>query len=395
MLDALAMTAAEEHASSAPATGVAGDAEEEQWFHDEEYGWYKKDRVWTMNEIRDHPLFMEDMPRNIEENPLLLALQTLMYEGKTPEQMAEHFKNLGNEAFRMSKNKVATQNALGAYTMGLEQECSDKVLNSQLHSNRAAVSMRMEQWAKAIEDCKKAVELDPTNVKALYRASLSSDALGLTAEAIKYCDAALAHAENEEAQKMRRLRATLAKKLEKEDKAREKERVNDQAVAKTRAEAHDAVAAFLAGRGLRLGPQIYDLTMYKAGGMVVRPTFVEENEAIAWPMIFLYDETGQSDFVEKFDERCCLEDQLQLMFPEDRQVEWDEESKYAWHRLAVYLESLPEGDNEAEMNCVDVTLPLQDALAKVECVAPCLSLHVLVKGTPALAHFCQQHNLPQ
>ncbi|CAK0859173.1 unnamed protein product [Prorocentrum cordatum] len=41
-------------------------------------------------------------------------------------EMAEHFRKLGNEAFRLSTGKIASQNALLAYTKeGLEMECKD------------------------------------------------------------------------------------------------------------------------------------------------------------------------------------------------------------------------------------------------------------------------------
>merc|ERR1719230_626724 len=132
-------------------------------------------------------MFMEDMPRNIDDNPYLLALQNLLYEGKTMEGMAEYFKNLGNEAFRMSTNAVATKNALQAYTKGLEMECADSKINSQLHSNRAAVSIRLKEYDKAVDDCRKAIKLDPSNVKAIFRAAKASEALGLTSQALEFC----------------------------------------------------------------------------------------------------------------------------------------------------------------------------------------------------------------
>merc|ERR1719343_831055 len=84
------------------------------------------------------------------------------------------------------------------------------------------------------------------------------------------------------------------------------------------------------------------MAMYRQGNREVRPTLAgDESSAVRWPMVFLYDEVGQSDFVEEFDERCALENQLQIMFPPDRHVEWDEEGKYVWDRLVCYFETLP------------------------------------------------------
>merc|ERR1712013_385036 len=99
-------------------------------------------------------------------------------------------------------------------------------------------------------------------------------------------------------------------------------------------------------------------------------------EAVHWPLLMLYDETSQSDFVETFDNRCALEDQLQLMFPEDRPVEWDEEGKYAWNRLVCYLECYmaDEGD-ESKLLRVATDAALLESLHGLR-VPPCLVFHV-------------------
>merc|ERR1712146_576652 len=63
--------------------------------------------------------------------------------------------------------------------------------------------------------------------------------------------------------------------------------------------------------------------------------------AIEWPLIFLYDETSQTDFVQSFDERCPLISLLEQMFPSDkgdRFVDWDEDQKYLVPKLVAFLE---------------------------------------------------------
>merc|ERR1711937_1096062 len=82
-----------------------------------------------------------------------------------------------------------------------------------------------------------------------------------------------------------------------------------------------AVADALERRTVKLGPPLFDMAMYEVRCRV-RPQFVDSDGAVQWPLMLLYDEAGQSDFVEAFDERCTLDEQLQLMFPSDRKVEW-------------------------------------------------------------------------
>lgn len=371
---------------------TAGTEEAKPRIGVDEFGEYRiDDTVWTMNEIRDHPLFMEDMPSDISDNPHLLGLQSLMYDDKTPEECAEHFRQLGNEAFKMSKNSVATKNALLAYTRGLEMECSDKVLISQLHSNRAAVSMRMGEQDRAVDDCRQAIKADPNNVKAYFRAAKASQELGLTQQALEFC-AEAARVAPQDAE-VRKLHTFLKSCLEKESATRQEERRAMEAAASATSSTDAAVKAALEGRGVMLGPPLFDLAMYEVRCRV-KPAFVDEpGGAVQWPLMFLYDEVNQSDFVEAFDERCCLSEQLQLMFPEDRRVEWDEEGKYVWNRLAVYLEVYLEG-SRTKMVRVAAGEPLEAALAGLR-VPVCMPIHVLVDNSPAHDVFRQTNEVQE
>jgi hypothetical protein len=94
--------------------------------------------------VCENPLFLteSEMPQNIEENPLLMAIQSLLYDG-TPREVAENFKNQGNEAFA-TKDYA---NALEFYNRGIahleekddESDSSILDLYSILLSNRSAV----------------------------------------------------------------------------------------------------------------------------------------------------------------------------------------------------------------------------------------------------------------
>lgn len=358
-------------------------------YREDEFGRYDiDDQIWTMNEIRDHPLFMVDCPSDISENPHLLALQSLTYDGQTQEQMAEHFRNLGNEAFRLSQNKMASQNALMAYTKALEMDCSDAKMNAALHCNRAAVSLRLEAYDKVVEDCRRAIELDPRSVKAFFRAAKASEILQLTARALQFCNGGLKISPEDD--ELVPMKERLQKQRELEEKAHELERVKAAEDAQEKNAADYDVKTKLEGRGVALGPFLYDLSMYRMRG-VIKPKLSEDGDAVVWPMMFLYPESCQSDFIESFDERCDLEDQLQLMFPEDRHPEWDEEGKYIWDRLVCYAEAYLEG-KETKMILLKNNVPLQDQL-KGHRVPRCLILHVLVARTPAHEHFISENHL--
>jgi len=125
-------------------------------------------------------------------------------------QKAEAFKKKGNERLK-DNTKSAAREALEFFTSGLEVRCSDPVLNAQLYSNRAHVRLLLRQFVEAVDDCRKAIERDPKNIKAYWRAARASLHLDLCRNGIDFCDAGLEHAPKDG--DLQKLRATCAEKL--------------------------------------------------------------------------------------------------------------------------------------------------------------------------------------
>ncbi|KAG0269327.1 hypothetical protein DFQ27_004011, partial [Actinomortierella ambigua] len=84
------------------------------------------------------PLFMQNLTAEALDNPLIQALQELAYDG-TPEEVAENFKNQGNECFKQGKKFY--KDAIDYYTKALDVQCSDDKLNETLYVNRAACNL--------------------------------------------------------------------------------------------------------------------------------------------------------------------------------------------------------------------------------------------------------------
>lgn len=99
------------------------------------------------------------------ENVQLEALRSLAYEG-TAEEIATNFKNQGNDCF----NAKQFQHAVQYYTQGLEAGSDDSLLNVALYINRAACNLKLKNYRRCIEDCKRALQIDEFNVKACCRA---------------------------------------------------------------------------------------------------------------------------------------------------------------------------------------------------------------------------------
>lgn len=107
-------------------------------------------------------------------------------------RLATTFKELGNQAFRSSvSDDRGLDMALHYYTEALVRDTLDDSLTATLYSNCAAVFFKMGQWAHALKSAKAALDYDPGNAKALYRAGKAAQELGDVMQAARFCDRAL------------------------------------------------------------------------------------------------------------------------------------------------------------------------------------------------------------
>ena len=77
-------------------------------------------------------------------------------------QKLDRMKENGNSLFKSGK----FQAALETYTEALEVDPTNRGINAKLLQNRANCHMKIKEWTKAIEDCDRAVQLDPSYTKA-------------------------------------------------------------------------------------------------------------------------------------------------------------------------------------------------------------------------------------
>lgn len=59
--------------------------------------------------------------------------------------------------------------AYAKYTEGIKVKCSDNAINAKLHCNRAAINLKLRNFAKVIEDCKMCLQYDPNYIKGYFR----------------------------------------------------------------------------------------------------------------------------------------------------------------------------------------------------------------------------------
>ncbi|KAI9485528.1 MAG: hypothetical protein EXX96DRAFT_545450, partial [Benjaminiella poitrasii] len=270
-------------------------------------------------ELSKVPLFMSELPA--EENDSLAALQSLVYDG-TPEEVAQNFREQGNDCFRAGKSRY--RDAIAYYTKAIETECKDQSIIEACLANRAACNLELKNYGRVLNDCSKCLKINPKNIKALYRSAKALFALDKLVETIDCCDHALAiDPENKPVKEIRERAANRKKIID------EKIRQQEEREARERQKKENLEKA-LKERNIKI--QIEDKEVREKANIELD----EETQTINWPVFFLYPEYKESDYIQSFNETHTFQDHLEVMF--EQPAPWDARHEYTIDNIEVYFE---------------------------------------------------------
>ncbi|KAJ1985988.1 HSP70/90 co-chaperone [Dimargaris cristalligena] len=307
-------------------------------------------------EMLRSPLFMKEVPEDMnvddaEENPTMAALQSLAFEG-SPTEIATNFKNQGNDCFR--EGKRGYRDAIKYYTKAIAQDCEDRELTATCYTNRAAVNLELQNYRRVLNDCHAALEINPRNVKALFRSARACRALGKYEEALECCLWALKMEPNNSA-------------VLKEQKLATEER--DRVVAKAHQKADEEAQQTKYDAMLSEALKIRKIKM--AGSSPSSHVWQNETEHrvrldqttghLLWPVFFLYPEFKETDFVEAFDELDTFQDHLDTIL--EHPAPWDPKHQYSPTNVELYFEYFPTPAAEPKLLKVGLSCTLAQALS--------------------------------
>ncbi|XP_058408492.1 tetratricopeptide repeat protein 4 isoform X2 [Diceros bicornis minor] len=305
-------------------------------------GGFREDR-WE-EEFEKIPLFMKEAPSEIDpkENPDLACLQSIIFdEERSPEEQAKTYKDEGNDYFKEKDYKKAVV----SYTEGLKKKCADHDLNAVLYTNRAAAQYYLGNFRSALNDVTAARKLKPCHLKAIVRGALCHLELKNFAEAVNWCDEGLQIDAKEKKLLEMRAKADKLKRTEQRDirkaKLKEKKEQNQ----------NEALLQAIKARNVRLVSEaaVEDEDSASEGlgeifldGLSSENPYgaklsVDDQGRLSWPVLFLYPEYAQSDFISAFHEDSRFIDHLMVMFGETPC--WDLEQKYCPDNLEVLCKS--------------------------------------------------------
>ncbi|XP_058771003.1 uncharacterized protein LOC131644502 [Vicia villosa] len=237
------------------------------------------------------------------------------------ESSAFELKEKGNQYVKMGKKHYS--DAVDCYTRAINQNALTDSDTSILFSNRALVNLLLGNFRRALNDANDALKLQPSNIKAIYRAAKASFSLNLLDEAQDYCQMGLDLDPNNE--ELKKLDNQIGIKILENEK-------HEAEVSKAVADAKELVSA-MESRGLKIGKAMYrELTGLK------KPV-LDKSNILHWPVLLLYAEVMSSDFIEDFCETDMFSDHLDMVFAEDQPLSWDVENNYKREFIELYYDA--------------------------------------------------------
>jgi hypothetical protein len=205
-------------------------------------------------------------------------------------------------------------------------------------------------YRRVIEDCNAAVKLDPGNTKAYFRAARACRSLDRVLEGREYC--VLGLKQDATNQDLKKLSIEIEALIKKKEDLKKKKQVEHAEKLMEYSEKLETVNAALEKRGIIMGNPLFDLqNQYES-----QVRLDEQKDELHWPVLLLYPEHNQSDFIKDFNENDTLLDHLNYVFPEGNFADWDSERKYQLSQIQIYIE-------------VGVTVPLQSSKQKSSKIA--------------------------
>lgn len=303
-------------------------------------------------EFNKVPMFMKTAPEEInpQTHPELACLQAIIHdEDRPPEELVKCLKDEGNAFFK----EKDYQKAIVSYTAGLKKKCGDQELDTVLLTNRAAAHFHLGNMRSSLNDATAAKKIKQDHLKALIRGVQCCIALRNFAEALRWCDEGLkAHPTDK---KLQELRA----EADKHKRATERDARKAKAKEKKMHGEKEALLAAIQGRGIKLlqpvkplqrgsdsenedeasSAAISQLSLDSLSSQEVTgaQVFLDEQGSLHWPVLFLYPEHQQSDFISAFCDNSCFIDHLAVMFGEELPP-WDTDRKYHPQNLELFFE---------------------------------------------------------
>jgi len=357
-------------------------------------GWTEEN--WE-TEMEKHPFFATQnaFDGSQELSPLMKGIQDLKYspDENSPAELANNYKEDGNFNFKCKKYRMAVisysegirnVNIALKDTNNIDESENRNVftLKAQLITNRAASQFRLGNYRSSLLDCRLALKDMPNHFKAIDRAVECCIKLNRHKECMEWCDKGLEVIKSEslDEEKLKKMQSSRAQAEKRFREAERNKRKEEAAIKKAKAEEQKLISA-IQSRGIQIkrtsAPKqeetnslvnMSDIEPCHPAALQkkVKLMTIENNNVLVWPVLFLYPEYGETDFIEEFTELNTINDHLELMFDQSEPAPWDKDRKYSSSKnINVYFEDA-RCEARPKLVHVDTNMSLLSVLSSTE-----------------------------
>jgi len=257
----------------------------------EEYRGKNADEM--LNQLGDVPFFMTELKD--EENPQIEALKALAYEGE-PWEIAENFKNQGNDCFKHRK----FHDAIEYYTKALAQPTEHREIRLACFGNRAQCNLELKNYRRCITDCCRCLDIDMENTKAWFRSAKAFLGLDKPDEAAVCCERGLELGPNEHLDSLLRqahARQARLAELKQAEERRKEEKLT----------AERTLKLALGARNIRSKYTITNHDSTNPGDLHAKlESPLDASSTLIIPVLVLYPLSMESDILQEVDETVTI-----------------------------------------------------------------------------------------
>ncbi|CAH8625735.1 unnamed protein product [Schistosoma mattheei] len=262
-----------------------------------------------------HPAFGADIDPKAGLHPATEALQALKYESEDSDANARSYKEEGNYYY---KGKDFSK-AILSYTGGLRAKSSDSKLNAILYTNRAVCHFYLKNYRSCIRDSYvKGIEACLALSKIDEALELSSTGLNILPSSPELLDVQY---------------KVLKKQMELDKEVEQRSRLDCRKENDMNTEYE-----ILKSRGIDVNLKLKPIDMPEVGCSTF---YVDSLGKFHWPILFMYPEFGQTDFLRDVIESSMIIDCLKLVFDVNQPPPpWDPKRLYSLEddAIEVYFE---------------------------------------------------------
>ncbi|VUZ51208.1 unnamed protein product [Hymenolepis diminuta] len=265
-------------------------------------------------EIFSHPFFAKTT-EDMEGHPAYEALRALKYESEDPDANAEAYKEEGNYYVKRKEYEKAVL----AYSGGINAEPLDKKLLAILYTNRGIANGLWKNYGSSVKDCKSAIKINPTHIKAYIQAVKSLLILSKASEALEMCETGLqVDPENATLTELKQKASDLKASLEAQIEKRKNEKAEQ--IGKL-----TNVFDNLKKRNITIDFKQPPMGLPEHAGVQIS---FDAMNLIHWPVLIVYPEFGQTDFIQDVGEFLTVRECLKHVLTPENPPPWDGEKNY-------------------------------------------------------------------